>query len=174
MGRCTGTGKVCPSARMKMQWLVPLCRQSTPCCRATLCSCEICQSKGFRRMEVSNFAAVFMIRMILPMRSFENTVRHMLSGISREKMSALCWFAKWVCPFHPRAAAGQCACGFGMKARAGRKNWCDFRRAIFLGRSTIRPTRISPQSPITLPNHRALLCLGRNREHVEKEKDCIR
>ena len=124
-----------------------------PCCRATLCSCEICQSKGFRRMEVSNFAAVFMIRIILPMRSFENTVRHLLSGISREKMSALCWFAKWVCPFHPRAATGQCACGFGVKARAGRKNWCDFRRAIFLGKALFVPRAFHPKArshyPIT-------------------------
>ncbi len=31
----------------------------------------------------------------------------------------------------------------------------------FLGRSTVCPTRISPQSPITLPNHRALLFFSR-------------
>ena len=30
----------------------------------------------------------------------------------------------------------------------------------FFGKSTVCPTRISPQSPVTLPNHRALRCVG--------------
>ena len=46
-------------------------------------------------------------------------------------------------------------CGFGVKTRAMLKNGSSFRLAIFLFVVERAFARLSPQSPVTWPNHRA-------------------
>jgi hypothetical protein len=50
-------------------------------------------------------------------------------------------------------------CGFGVKSRAKTKKGSSFRLAIFCGDLTIATARLSPQSPVAWPNHRAQLTL---------------
>ena len=76
-----------------------------------------------------------------------------------------CWRGCWCgslpdySPEHFRPPRGDWAtcCGFGVKARAGKKKSVRHGGRGFFSTHSRFPARIPPQSPVTFPNYRALL-----------------